>query len=147
MGTKAVSQARGRTGRVFINGIELCVTNWELTITAQEEDTTSSCSAGYEEFEYGVTGAQFTLDADWDITKNIHSDPPNLVPGDVIDTLKLYVHSDSGTGLEDGPYYSFAAGVGSIRITTPAKGKVTYSISGRSRGAITYPTSNQSGTN
>ena len=53
MGTKVISGAKGRMGRLFLDGQEFCATDWDIQETATEEDTTSTCSAGFKEQEFG----------------------------------------------------------------------------------------------
>lgn len=137
--TVAISQHKGRTGRVFVDGIEICVTGWELTHSAEKEDTTNSCSAGFSEFGYGTEMVEGSVNADWYVNQNIYDDPPNIRAGIFADLL-LYIHSypNSNSG-PSGPFFSFNAGLNNVRIGVPAKGKVTYSFDFTSDGVVTFP--------
>lgn len=134
-GRIVVSGAKGKQGRVFIGDAqetELCVTSWEVTETAEEEDVTNSCSGGESEFELGSIVTEYTLDALWDIDQSPMADPPNLRSGQSIH-LRLFVHSSpAGDPTEpDGPFYDFDARVTTTRLGVPAKGLVTYNITGK----------------
>jgi len=142
MGSKAIAQSKGRTGRVFFDGMELCVTNWTATHTADEEDTTNSCSAGFSEFSFGTEMVTGSVTADWDVTVNIYDDPPNVRAGTFADLL-LFVFSGPGVSTS-GPFYSFNAGINNVVITSPAKGKVTYGFDFKSNGKITFPVGGES---
>ncbi len=142
MGTKAVGGANGKHGRVFIGSLELCVTEWNLTESAQEEDTTNSCSAGKREFEYGIREANGRLTMDLDLSQHPLDSPPGLVPGTKTGTVTLYEHSVAG-GSPAGPRWVFTSiGITSIEVTVPAAAKVTYVINWRSSGAYTNPAEN-----
>lgn len=144
MGTKAISQSKGRTGRVQVDGFELCITNWELTHTADEEDITSSCSAGFSEFDYGTEMVEGSVSADWDVSVNIFDDPPYIRAGTFADMI-LYIHSyPNSNGGPSGPFFSFNAGINNVRITNPQRGKVTYSFDFKSNGVITFPVGQES---
>ena len=142
MGTKAVGGANGKHGRVFIGSLEICVTEWNLTETAQEEDTTNSCSAGKREFEYGIREVSGTMTMDLDLSQHPLDNPPNLVPGTKTGTVTLYEHSVTG-GSPAGPRWIFTSiGISSVQVTTPAAGKVVYVVNWRSSGAYTNPSEN-----
>lgn len=142
MGTKAVGGANGKHGRVFIGSLELCVTEWSLTESAQEEDTTNSCSGGKREFEYGIREANGRLTMDLDLSQHPLDSPPGLVPGTKTGTVTLYEHSVSGAS-PAGPRWIFTSiGITSIEVTAPAAAKVTYVINWRSSGAYTNPSEN-----
>ncbi len=142
MGTKAVGGANGKHGRVFIGSLEICVTEWNLTESAQEEDTTNSCSAGKREFEYGIREANGRLTMDLDLSQHPLDNPPSLVPGTKTSTVTLYEHSVTGAS-PAGPRWIFTSiGITSVEVTVPAAGKVTYVINWRSSGAYTNPSEN-----
>lgn len=133
MGRKVMDGARGRTGRVFYDGSELCVESWDLEITAEEGDMTNSCSQGWGEVEYGVQQGSGTVEAQWDITANPHDAPPGLAVGEIVQ-LQLFIHSPTGTA--SGPNYRFQAGIASIKTGVTAKQKVMYSFTYKSDGPI-----------
>ena len=140
----AISQNKGRTGRVFYDGTELCVTNWEGTHSAEEEDTTNSCSAGFSEFGYGTEMVEGSVSADWLTSMNIYDDPPNIRAGEFA-ALLLYIHSyPNSNGGPSGPFFSFEAGINNVRISVPAKGKVSYSFDFKSNGIVTFPVGGES---
>lgn len=145
MGRKVIDQAHGKTGRVFVDGQELCVISWSLSISREEEDVTNSCSAGNNEYEYGPEVATGTIEAIWDITFDPFSDPPALRNGNT-STIKLYVHSSPGVGLADGPFWLLIVKINGIKNGVTARAKVMYSFDYKSSGAgaITYPTGGDS---
>lgn len=140
MGRKAVGGYHGFEGRVFIAGSELCVTQWGVNEIAEEEDTTNSCSAGFNEFDYGHKHCEVTIEGDFDVTRNLWDNPPDLNVSQKY-AAKLYLHAAPGVGNESGPFWDFPSlGITSCQITTPAKGKLHYSISAKSSGAYSQPT-------
>jgi len=145
MGRKVIDQAHGKTGRVFYNGNEMCVTSWNISVQKEEEEVTNSCSAGFNEWEYGPEVATGTIEAQWDITTDPFSDAPAIRNGDNA-TLKLYVHSLAGVGLADGPFWLILAKINGIKMGVQAKQKVMYSFDYKSSGAgsITYPSGGDS---
>lgn len=145
MGRKVIDQAHGKTGRVFVSGNEVCVISWNITVTKEETETTNSCSAGNDEFEYGSEVATGTIEAIWDITTNPFSDAPQLINGDAY-TLKLYINATAGIGLADGPFWLILAKINGISMGVQAKQKVMYSFNYKSSGpgSITYPSGGDS---
>lgn len=139
MGTKAIAQANGKTGRVFLDGNELCVTQWDITVVAEKFDVTNSCSAGYAEYAYGTEEATGTIQADLDTTVTPFDSVPNIRTGVEL-ALKLYLLATPGVGLEDGPYWSFNASIDQVNMVNPSRGKITYNFTYQSQGAITWPT-------
>ena len=144
MGTKAIGGASGKHGRVFVGALELCVTEWNLTETAAEEDTTNSCSEGKREFEYGTRDCSGRIMMDLDLSQHPLDDPPALRAGTKTGTVTLYEHSLSdGDGGPDGSRWVFTSlGITSVEVTVPATGKVTYVVNWRSSGAYTSPAEN-----
>lgn len=143
MGRKVVDGGKGKTGRVFYDGNELCITSWEIEVTVDEVDTTNSCSAGYGEVDYGTIRATGSVEAFWDISANPFDAPPDFDIGERVD-LKLYVHATSGVGAEDGPFWQLNAGMKMFRMGVTSGQDVKYSFDFSSHGPITFPTGNVS---
>ncbi len=140
MGRKVVSGHGGKMPRTFIDGNEYCNTSYEFTEIAEEEETTNSCGAGYNEFEYGNKHIEGSIEANWDIGANPFNDPPTLRAGDAY-TFKGYVHAASGAGLESGPFLNMEEmKINNVKITMPSKGMVTVSFDFKSNGLYTLPT-------
>lgn len=146
MGRKAISGAAGKHGRLFLDGNEFCAEDWDIREIGEEEDTTSTCSAGQAEQEFGVTQLEGTINYTWDVTNNPFDNPPNLKVGEKLTAL-LYVHALPGVGLQDGPFYSFTLHVTQHSLSVPVKGKVAGTVEFKSHGSYTLPTgdSNSSG--
>lgn len=139
MGRATISGAQGKHGRAFFNGTELCITEWSLQEIAEEDDTTNSCSAGYDEYEYGNVHLEGSITADWDADYNSIASVPNLRAGTKITDVKLYINATSGSGNEDGPYSHMpSCGINNVSITVPAKGKVSYTCNVKSDGEYTF---------
>lgn len=139
MGRLVVSGAKGFHGRVIFNNQELCVEEWNVNVTAEEEDITNSCSKGFMEREYGVVSAEGTINAVWDAQLNIFSANPPKIQAGLILSATLYIHSSDDL-LPDGPYFNFPKiGVRGVELTVPAKGKVIYVISFANVGTFDYP--------
>ncbi len=148
MGRKVLGGAQGRHGRLFIEGQEFCVTSWNVAETADEEDTTNSCSAGFAEQEYGVAQLEGSLEADWDITASPFRTPPTLKAGSSHALSYLFINAETG-GLDvllvgGSPYYRMTMRVNNVAITNPARGKVTYSFDFKSQGSYKLPTESMS---
>lgn len=136
MGKKAVSGAGGKTGRVRIGSTSLCVTDWNATEMVDEENTTSSCSNGYDEQEYGNKHVEGSVSADWDTTTNPFEDAPTIRAGTRLTDARLFVHDD---GTFSGIRCHFPElDVSECGITVPAKGKVTYTFSFKSYGPYAW---------
>ncbi len=144
MGRKVLGGAQGRHGRLFIGEQEFCVTSWNVTETADEEDTTNSCSAGNAEQEYGITQLEGSIEADWDIAASPYRTPPNIAAGSKHSNSYLFIHAETGDlqTLNSGgsPFYKLTMQINNIAITNPARGKVTYSFDFKSSGSYVLPT-------
>lgn len=144
MGRKVLGGAQGKHGRLFIGQQEFCVTNWNITETADEEDTTNSCSAGNAEQEYGVTQLEGSIEADWDITASPFRTPPTLAAGSKHSNCFFFIHVETGdlaALLASGtPRYELGLQVNNVAVTNPARGKVTYSFDFKSFGSYSLPT-------
>lgn len=142
MGRKLVSHAEGRSGRVFADSVELCVKGWDAEESAEEFETTSTCSQGFYEFDTGVTMLEGNVEADWDISQNPF-DTPGLRAGKEV-VLKLYEHATPGASAEDGPFWAVNAIITRMKNASPNKGTVTYGFSFKSNGTYSRPTGNPS---
>jgi len=139
MGRKVVSGHGGKMARTFIGGNEFCNTEYNFTEMAEEEDTTNSCSEGFNEYEYGNRHIEGSITADWDIGANPFVDPPALVAGGEYRFLG-YIHSAPGIGAEEGPRLEIdMMKINNVTITLPAKGKVTVSFDFKSSGRYSLP--------
>lgn len=144
MGRKVVSGHSGFTGRVFINGSELCVEEQNWTEMAEEENVTNSCSAGFEQYEYGNRHVEGSVKGTWDVAANPFDDPPQLRAGGEY-SVRLYIHSAPGVGNQNGPnLFMGSCKFNDIKITVPAKGKVMYDFNFKSNGQYSLPTGSES---
>ncbi|MBK9285005.1 MAG: hypothetical protein IPM51_11920 [Sphingobacteriaceae bacterium] len=136
MGRKVVAGANGKTGKVRIGSTELCVTEWNATEMADEEDTTNSCSDGYNEQEYGNKRVEGSISADWDATVNPVASAPTIRAGAELTDARLFVETD---GTFTGVRCHFPLiNVNDIRITVPSKGKVSFSFNFKNKGAYAF---------
>ena len=139
MGRKVVSGHGGKMPRTFIDLNEYCNTSYEYTEISEEEETTNSCGAGFNEFEYGNKHIEGSMEADWDVGANPMNDPPQLRSGQAY-AFKGYVHAASGVGLEGGPFLEIdEMKINNVKVTMPSKGKVTVSFDFKSSGLYTLP--------
>ncbi len=148
MGRKVLGGAQGRHGRLFIGQQEFCVTSYNVTETADEEDTTNSCSAGNAEQEYGITQLEGSIEADWDISASPYRTPPAISGGSRHANSYLFIHAETGD-LEtltagESPFYKLTMDINNIAITNPARGKITYSFDFKSNGSFLRPTQSMS---
>ena len=110
------------------------VTSLNIEDEAGEIDTTNSESGGYGEVDdAGIVGATVRLEGDYDVGAAPLVD---LAPGNLIEPLTIYLN-----GLSSQPNYVFTS-FRVIRCTTGAevKGKVKFSLYGKSNGSFTRPT-------
>lgn len=144
MGRKAVNGYQGRSGRVTIDGTEVCVTNWSIDYSGDEEDVTNSCSNGWADREIGIREITGSVEADWDVDISPFATAPGpaIDVGDIIN-LKLFIHAGNVT--DDVPFWQFNAKVTKFSMSSPARGKVTYSFDFGSIGAVALPTADASG--
>lgn len=142
MGRKIVQGFEGKMHRVFLEGNEFCVEDGDIQETANEEDTSNSCGAGYAEQEFGIKRLEGSLKATWDASVNPFTAPPDLFVGAKYEDSRIYVHSSAGVGLEDGPYFVLTLQVASgLKVTFPTRGKLSVEFSFYSFGSYTLPTS------
>jgi hypothetical protein len=140
MGRKFVSGHAGRMPRTFIGGNEFCQTKYEYTEVAEEEDTTCSTGAGYNEFEYGNRHIEGSMEADWDAGANPYNDPPTLRAGEEY-SFRGYIHAPSGAGNEAGPLLEIdKMKINNVKVSCPSKGKITVSFDFKSSGPYSLPT-------
>lgn len=143
MGTKAVQHANKKSGRFFFGTplSEVCIDEATLTEIAQEEDTTNSCSAGKEEFDYSTKHCEGTFTFTLDLSQHPYDSPPALRAGSKIPAT-FFEYSDevlvAPTG--NGKRWVFTAiGISQMTITWPQHGKITYEGTWKSSGAYTNP--------
>ena len=144
MGTKVVSGASGKTGRIFIAGQELCVEDWNIQETGTEVETTSTCDAGKKTQEIGNQQLVGTISATWDISANPLATPPNMNVGVKHAATKMYLHSTAGVGLEDGPVWTLKMHILDSDTSVPVDGKVTITWNFKSHGSYTLPSTSDS---
>lgn len=143
MGRKLVGGHGGKLPRVFFNGSEWCIEEWNCEEIADEDETTNSCSAGFGEYEYGNKHLEGSFRSTWDIGQNPFQDPPELRAGGEYRFLG-YLHSSPGAGLADGPKYELdTMKLNNVRVNAPVKGKLEVTANFKSSGPYSYP--NQSG--
>lgn len=139
MGRKIVSGHEGYTGRSFVGNNEFCHTSYEVEEVAHEEETTNSCSEGKDEYEYGNTHLEGSMELDWDIGANPYNDPPELRAGRAYNFLG-FVHSAPGEP-PSGPRFEIDnMKINNVRTRVPAQGKVSVSFNFKSSGAYSLPT-------
>ena len=139
MGRKVVSGHGQKMGRCFIDAIEVANTSWNVSEIAEEEETTNSTSQGYNEYEYGNKHLEGSIEMDWDISLNPFVGPPVLASGGEY-AFNGYIHAAAGDGNEDGPQFQIdKMRINNLRVTIPAKGKVTFSFDFKSKGPYNIP--------
>ncbi len=140
MGRKVVSGHEGRMPRSFLGGSEFGNTKYEVTEVCEEEDTTCSRSAGYNEFEYGNRHLEGSMELDWDIGQNPYVDAPTLRAGEEYSFVG-YVHAPAGVGNEAGPKFEMDLfKMNNVKTSLPSKGKISISFDFKSSGRYVLPT-------
>jgi hypothetical protein len=140
MGRKFVSGHEGRMPRTFISGNEFCNTKYEYTEVAEEEDTTCSGSAGFNEFEYGNRHIEGSMEMDWDAGDNTYTHDPSFPVAGNEYAFVGYLHAPSGVGNEAGPKLEMdKMKVNNVKISAPSKGKITINFDFKSSGRYSLP--------
>jgi len=139
MGRKVIGGHGGKVPRATLNGSEYCFEEMSFEEISEEEDTTNSCGAGKNEYEYGNSHIEGSVRATWDIAANPFQDPPELRSGQSYRMLG-YLHSSPGAGNLDGPRYEIDdMRINNVRTNAPVKGKLEVSFNFKSSGAYSYP--------
>jgi hypothetical protein len=141
---KYVSGNANKQGRLFLDGNEFCAEDWEITESADEEETTNTCSAGQEEFMTTTRRLEGTINYTWEASNNPMDNPPNLGAGTEHPSTRLYLHASPGVGNQDGPFYELNMKILSHRVAVPVKGKVAGTITFKSTGPYILPTGEDS---
>lgn len=144
MGRKVLGGAQARHGRTFIGESEFCITAFNITETADEEDTTNSCSAGNAEQEFGIQQLEGSVEGDWDITASPYRNPPDIFGGSRHPDTYFFINAPPTVDLDaliaDGsPFYKLTADINNIAVTNPSRGKVTFSFDFKSSGSFDRP--------
>ena len=125
----------GKSSRAQSNSQNMYANDYSLTYRAEDLDTTHFESSGYETGIIGIKGLDWTLNADWDAGANPLDDPPGIYPRDDGTQLKIYTNVSDNKAFVMATFRCFSS-----QITSSAKGKVSFSASGKSQGSFTVPT-------
>jgi hypothetical protein len=111
------------------------ITMLDINDDGGEIDTTNSESAGfYESEDSGISTLTVRMDGDY----NVSGSPlVNFAPGSLVATVKLYLNGTAGQPFYDIPSFR----VISVSLSGEVKGKIKFSITGKSNGTYTRPTS------
>lgn len=133
--------ANGKSGKVFVRGTELCIKKWTVEEMAEEEETTNSCSGGFEEYEYGARHLEGSVEAHFDASRNHYDDPPLIRAGEKFPAIFYFNSAAGGTGpsIQVGEI-----GVSQVSMSAGAKGIVEYSFNFKSSGSYAYNTVEES---
>jgi hypothetical protein len=88
-----------RTGidmAVSIGGTELGVIGFSVSERGEDHDTTNSRSQGTEG-TVGWVDAEIKLEMNWDASLNPMDDPPNIVPGAILDNVSGWINTIDNT--------------------------------------------------
>src|SRR6266550_5050884 len=66
----------GKSGDIKINGTALLCTEWDVTVSADELETTNKGSGGNQDFILGITRAEGTFKAAWYLDLGGSNVPP-----------------------------------------------------------------------
>jgi len=119
----------GQGGQVNFGGTNFCVSNWNADADVDVLDTTTVCSAGWQENINGIKKVEGTLEIPWDSSA---SPTVQMVPGALASiVLTIGATAKSFTG---------SARISKIGVKNEAKGVVTFSASFVSTGPWVFPT-------
>lgn len=121
----------GVGGKITAGAIDFAVADWQFTKTNRIIETTHSGTAGWAEFQPGVSEASGTANCMWDST--LVPDNNGLDPAGSTIAMKLYAGSST-------KFYSFTAVIESIAVTSAIGDAVKFSVGFKASGVVTDPT-------
>jgi hypothetical protein len=127
----------GKDGKATVNGTDINVEGWSVSTAADRVDVTSTRTAGYRGIITGIKGLTFSLTLKWDAAANPLDNPPSLVPGTTLSTVRLYLNGTSS------PYWSIT----SAKVLSVTNGSTVADATGltvecEADGSFTAPTGN-----
>lgn len=120
---------------IDLNGVTLCMSEWELEFDGGPIDVTTFCDGGYSDTMGGVRSAKGTIRGFWRSDQNPHDDPPFIVAGETLADLSLGVQ----TPVAGSPFYNFPVFlVTTVRVVAAVRDALKLDFDFVNRGTWTY---------
>lgn len=114
----------------------LAVKGWSVDHELAGDDSTTTEDNGFENVEFGLEKAPWSVEAQWDAAQNPYSaSPPNLYPG-----LTVQLRLQTGRSSSSKAFFYPTAKVLKATIKSVVDGIITWNVSGHSGGRFTPPT-------
>jgi hypothetical protein len=133
-------QRAGKTSRVLVGTSPLTFASWKSTVTGEDYPTVNFESYNvaddqtYDEGIIGPISADIQFGGDYDAGDNPYDDPPGLFPRDDLADVAFYTSRLDAVNW-DFPFVRLRSADNGAEI----RGKVTFSVSGKSQGRFLYP--------
>jgi hypothetical protein len=133
----AFTPLSAKNAQVRIGAFVYVARKWVITPTGEELDITNFEGGGFADRLVGILDCEIMVDADYDSQAALSNfnNPPNIVIGAVLSTIKLYLNLTSGT-----QFWLFPS---AIVTTTPmnadVRGKLELSFTAKTKGTFSYP--------
>jgi hypothetical protein len=130
----AFTPLSAKNAKVRINNVVYTAKRWVVTPVADEIDTSNFEGAGFTDRIAGLSDCEFTVDADWDSAGNNFANPPNIVIGQTLSTVKLFLNDTSSV------FWLFpSALITTTPTTAEVRGAIIVSFTAKNKGTFTYP--------
>jgi hypothetical protein len=130
----AFTPVSAKNAKVRIGATVYTARRWNVNPTAEELDITNFEGAGFADRISGIVDAEITVDADWDSAASNFANPPNIVTGQTLLNVKLFLNDTTGA------FWNFPSVlVTTTPVTAEVRGKVEVSFTAKSKGIFTYP--------
>lgn len=124
----------GKRGDVKVDGSTfLKATEWSCNLSQEALECTNKGSAGWREYVEGLLGCEFSLTANWDAVIN-DGNPPFPISNQGAEVV-FYIDAADGSNIGT---VTFDAIFETFEISSATSGIVTYSVSGKANGPVTY---------
>lgn len=125
----------GKKGKITLNGTTVKLKKWSVNPQSQDHDSTNFESEGFGEGLGGIREADVNFEGDWDSAQNPHDDPPNIMDGEVITDVRLYIDRDNSL------FFDFdEIRIISVPVNQEVRGVCQISVSAKTNGEFSYPT-------
>lgn len=79
-----------KNARVSVGNTNLFAMKWSINTKVDELDVSNFEGQGYAQWIGGLLDADISVDCVWDANQNPTGNPPNLIPGQLVSTVKFY---------------------------------------------------------
>lgn len=120
---------------IDLDGVTLCMAEWELELDPGLVDATSFCDGGYAFRVATVKDLHGSVRGFWNVVTNPHAVPPNIRAGALLSDLKLYPVSTNLLSYWDIPSLI----IDRVRVVAAVRDALKLDFDFYSQGAWVYP--------